>query len=73
MDQLTSQQQPGGHGHQYHDETVAYWNAVLDAGAGDEEVAKISEWIHADSTRIRATAASAAKESAQSTFNRSDT
>lgn len=73
VDQLTSQQQPGGHGHQYHDETVAYWNAVLDAGAGDEDLARISEWIHADSTRIRATAASAAKESAQSTFNRSDT
>ena len=71
VDQLLSQNQPGGHGHQYHDETVAYWNAVLDAGASDEEIGKISEWIHQDSTRIRATAASAAKESAQNTFNRS--
>lgn len=71
VDQLLSQNQPGGHGHQYHDETVAYWNAVLDTGASDEEIGKISEWIHQDSTRIRATAASAAKESAQNTFSRS--
>lgn len=73
VDQLTSQQQPGGHGHQYHNETVAYWNAVLDAGADKDEIEKISEWIHADSTRIRANAASAAKESAQNTFSRSAT
>ncbi|EFK55418.1 hypothetical protein HMPREF0291_10676 [Corynebacterium genitalium ATCC 33030] len=65
VDQLTSQDPPGGHGHQYHDETVAYWNAVLDAGFSDEELAAISEWIHKDSTRIRATSASAAKESAR--------
>lgn len=73
VDQLTSQQQPGGHGHQYHNETVAYWNAVLDAGVDKDEIEKISEWIHADSTRIRANAASAAKESAQNTFSRSAT
>lgn len=70
VDQLTSQHQPGGHGHQYHDETVAYWNAVLDAGADEDQIATISEWIHKDSTRIRATAASAARESAQAAFDR---
>ena len=44
---------------------MAYWNAVLDAGFSDQELAAISEWIHKDSTRIRATSASAAKEGAR--------
>lgn len=65
VDQLTSQDPPGGHGHQYHDETVAYWNAVLDAGFSEEELADICGWIHKDSTRLRATSAAAAKESAR--------
>ena len=70
VDQLRSQHQPGGHGHQYHNETVAYWNAVLDVGASEDTIRTISEWIHKDSTRIRANAASAAKESAQATLQR---
>ena len=70
VDQLRSQHQPGGHGHQYHNETVAYWNAVLDVGASEDTIRTISEWIHKDSTRIRANAASAVKESAQATLQR---
>lgn len=65
VDQLTSQGTPGGHGHQYHNETVAYWNAVLNAGYDADVLGDISEWIHADSTRVRATASAAAKESAR--------
>ncbi|GAB3076621.1 hypothetical protein CAQUA_10805 [Corynebacterium aquatimens] len=55
VDQLSSLEPEGGHGHQYWRETVAYWNAVLDAGATEEQIDAIYEWIHADSTKIRAT------------------
>lgn len=68
VDQLTSQGPPGGHGHQYRLETVAYWNAILDAGYSDEQVQRIHDWIMKDSTRIRASATGAARESAREAF-----
>lgn len=68
VDQLISLNPPGGHGHQYHRETVAYWNAVLDTCFSEDVIDRIHDWIRHDSTRLRATAAGAAKESAKETF-----
>ena len=68
VDQLISLNPPGGHGHQYHEETVAYWNAVLDTGFSADAIRRIHDWIMQDSTRLRATAAGAAKETAKETF-----
>lgn len=55
VDQITSLDPPGGHGHQYWRETVAYWNAVTDSGATPEQITAAFEWIEKDSTKIRAT------------------
>lgn len=56
IDQLASQNVPSPHGHNYHDETVAYWNAVVhgeDKGLSDNDIARASEWIHNDATKLR--------------------
>ena len=61
IDQLPSKDYPSPHGHNYHDETVAYWNAVIH-GAGDDarpealsrpELVRVSRWIHSDATKTR--------------------
>ena len=61
IDQLPSKNYPSPHGHNYHDETVAYWNAVIH-GAGDHtrhralsrpELVRVSRWIHNDATKTR--------------------
>lgn len=61
IDQLPSKDYPSPHGHNYHDETVAYWNGVVH-GAGDDagpqslsrpELVRVSRWIHNDATKTR--------------------
>ena len=61
IDQLPSKDYPSPHGHNYHDETVAYWNAVIH-GAGDDadeaalsrpELVRVARWIHNDATKTR--------------------
>ena len=61
IDQLPSKDYPSPHGHNYHDETVAYWNAVVH-GAGDDaddaalsrpELVRVARWIHNDATKTR--------------------
>lgn len=56
IDQLASQEYPSPHGHNYHDETVAYWNAVVhgpDAGLSGDELRRAGLWIHKDATKLR--------------------
>ena len=61
IDQLPSKDYPSPHGHNYHDETVAYWNAVVHgqgehAGAGlltRPELVRVARWIHNDATKTR--------------------
>lgn len=56
IDQLASQEYPSPHGHNYHDETVHYWNAVVNgegAGLAPEEIERAAEWIHQDATKLR--------------------
>ncbi|AQQ16275.1 hypothetical protein CGLAU_11720 [Corynebacterium glaucum] len=61
IDQLASQDVPSPHGHNYHDETVAYWNAVVhgvngvdgDGGLSDAEMDRAAEWIHNDAVKLR--------------------
>lgn len=61
IDQLVSQDVPSPHGHNYHDETVAYWNAVVHGegpnrssqALSDAEIARVAEWIHNDATKLR--------------------
>ena len=61
IDQLPSKDYPSPHGHNYHDETVAYWNAVVH-GQGDAagkglltrpELVRVARWIHNDATKTR--------------------
>ena len=55
LDQLTSLHVPGGHGHNYHDEMLWYWDAVLGDHATvrmtDEIASRAREFIVADSIR----------------------
>ncbi|MCP1387501.1 alpha/beta-hydrolase family protein [Corynebacterium sp. TA-R-1] len=56
VDQLMSQEVPSPHGHNYHDETVAYWNAVIHGpgkGLSADQLARASEWIHNDAVKLR--------------------
>lgn len=53
VDQLASQGFPSPHGHNYHDETVAYWSAVMGSGDSPERLEDISNWIHRDATKLR--------------------
>lgn len=56
IDQLVSKNVPSPHGHNYHDETVAYWNAVVHgegAGLSRGEIERAAEWIHNDATKLR--------------------
>lgn len=56
IDQLMSQDVPSPHGHNYHDETVAYWNAVVHGpgkGLSEAEIARCAEWIHNDAVKLR--------------------
>ena len=55
IDQLASQEYPSPHGHNYHDETVAYWNAVVHGSGGldPSELRRVSLWIHKDATKLR--------------------
>lgn len=53
MDQLASQEYRSPHGHNYHDETVAYWSAVLGTDDSDEQIAAMARWIHKDATKLR--------------------
>ena len=61
IDQLPSKDYPSPHGHNYHDETVAYWNGVIH-GAGEDagahaltrpELVRVARWIHNDATKTR--------------------
>jgi len=55
LDQLTSLHVPGGHGHNYHDEMLWYWDAVLGDHAAvrmtDEIASRAREFIVTDSVR----------------------
>lgn len=58
IDQLASQDYPSPHGHNYHDETVAYWNTVVHGEDGDgrltpAQLRRASLWIHRDATKLR--------------------
>ncbi|UIZ93438.1 alpha/beta-hydrolase family protein [Corynebacterium sp. CNCTC7651] len=57
VDQLASQEVPSPHGHNYHDETVAYWNAVIhgegDGALTEAQLQRASEWIHNDAVKLR--------------------
>ncbi|AKK12104.1 alpha/beta-hydrolase family protein [Corynebacterium uterequi] len=52
LDQLSSLNFPGGHAHQYHEEMLYYWAAVLGEDAAvqldDCLAARIAEWIRRD-------------------------
>ena len=54
IDQVSSNEYDAPHGHNYHAETVAAWNKVLDGGLTQGELARVNRWIHADSTKLRA-------------------
>ncbi len=58
IDQLASKDFPSPHGHNYHEETVAYWNGVIHGETGsdaltNEEIARAAAWIHNDATKLR--------------------
>lgn len=53
IDQLSSQNCPSPHGHNYHDETVSYWAAVMDSDLPETTLHRISLWIHRDATKLR--------------------
>ena len=62
IDQLSSKDYPSPHGHNYHEETVAYWNGVIhgedageDSGAAlsKDEIKRAAAWIHNDATKLR--------------------
>ncbi len=53
MDQLASKGFPSPHGHNYHDETVAYWSAVMCSEDSTERIGDIARWIHRDATKLR--------------------
>ncbi|WP_342318619.1 alpha/beta-hydrolase family protein [Corynebacterium mayonis] len=53
IDQLSSQSCPSPHGHNYHDETVSYWAAVMGADLPASTLHRISLWIHRDATKLR--------------------
>lgn len=54
IDQVSSNEYDAPHGHNYHEETVAAWNKVLDGGLTQAELSRVNRWIHADSTKLRA-------------------
>ena len=54
IDQVSSNEYDAPHGHNYHEETVAAWNKVLDGGLTQAELLRVNRWIHADSTKLRA-------------------
>lgn len=54
IDQISSNEYDAPHGHNYHAETVAAWNKVLDGQLTDAQLERVNEWIHADSTKLRA-------------------
>mgnify|MGYP001629662001 FL=1 len=59
VDQLPSKDYPSPHGHNYHDETVAYWNGVIHgdgtngAALSRPELVRVARWIHNDATKTR--------------------
>lgn len=62
IDQLSSKDYPSPHGHNYHEETVAYWNGVIhgedagedsDASLTKDEIKRAAAWIHNDATKLR--------------------
>ncbi|MEX3504294.1 alpha/beta-hydrolase family protein [Corynebacterium sp. LK2510] len=53
IDQLSSQDCPSPHGHNYHDETVSYWAAVMRSDLDAATLHRISLWIHRDATKLR--------------------
>lgn len=59
VDQLPSKDYPSPHGHNYHDETVAYWNGVVHgdgtngAALSRPELVRVARWIHNDATKTR--------------------
>ena len=59
IDQLPSKDYPSPHGHNYHDETVAYWNGVIHgdgtngAALSRPELVRVARWIHNDATKTR--------------------
>ena len=58
IDQLASQDYPSPHGHNYHEETIAYWNAVVHGDDGEnrlsqEQIERAAAWIHQDATKLR--------------------
>ena len=54
IDQINSKDFAAPHGHNYHAETVAAWNKVLDGGLTNAELERINRWIAADATKLRA-------------------
>lgn len=58
IDQLASKDFPSPHGHNYHEETVAYWNGVIHGETGGDaltkdEIKRAAAWIHNDATKLR--------------------
>ncbi|WKD58317.1 hypothetical protein CAPI_08955 [Corynebacterium capitovis DSM 44611] len=53
IDQLSSQSYRSPHGHNYHDETVEYWAAVMGSDVDEATLHRISLWIHRDATKLR--------------------
>ncbi|TVS21772.1 hypothetical protein EKI50_08400 [Corynebacterium sanguinis] len=53
MDQLASKDYPSPHGHNYHDETLAYWAAVMDVDQPEDTLEDAASWIHRDATKLR--------------------
>ncbi|MDK8880474.1 alpha/beta-hydrolase family protein [Corynebacterium sp. MSK008] len=59
VDQLPSKDYPSPHGHNYHDETVAYWNGVIHGDGANgaaltrPELVRVARWIHNDATKTR--------------------
>ncbi|WIM67537.1 alpha/beta-hydrolase family protein [Corynebacterium breve] len=53
LDQVNSLDFPGAHGHAYHDETIAYWAAVLDIELTPAHARRIARWIRRDIKRVR--------------------
>ena len=48
LDLLTSTSVPGGHGHNYHEEFIDYWAALLDREVTPELRHSIAYWIRAN-------------------------
>ncbi len=62
IDQLSSQNCPSPHGHNYHDETVSYWAAVMHSDLDAPTLHRISLWIHRDATKLRRPASGGRKQ-----------